>query len=114
MGSIMSQPMPSNTSRNKEDILDQAVEFLEQYFIHLKKPSSSELAQRLAEIATEIERTGTYHMSTEELHFGAKTAWRNAARCIGRIQWNKLELQDARHVRTTQEMFAALCQHISF
>jgi len=72
------------------------------------------LAQRLAKIATEIERTGTYTLTTDELHFGAKTAWRNAARCIGRIQWNKLELQDARHVKNTEEMFDALCNHIKF
>jgi nitric oxide synthase oxygenase domain/subunit len=72
------------------------------------------LAQRLAQIATEISRTGTYTLTTDELHFGVKNAWRNASRCIGRIQWNKLELQDARHVRNTKEMFEALCKHIQY
>jgi len=70
------------------------------------------LVKRLTEIETEIERTGTYTLTTDELHFGAKSAWRNAARCIGRIQWNKLELQDARHVKSTKEMFDAICKHL--
>jgi nitric-oxide synthase len=72
------------------------------------------LAQRLTEITLELERTGTYTLTTDELLFGSKTAWRNASRCIGRIQWNKLELQDARHVRNTKEMFDALCKHIDY
>jgi nitric oxide synthase oxygenase domain/subunit len=72
------------------------------------------LVQRLIEIVTEIKRTGTYTLTTDELQFGAKTAWRNTARCIGRIQWNKLELQDARHVQNTKQMFDTICKHIQF
>ena len=41
-----------------------------------------------------IEETGTYHMTTEELTFGAKTGWRNAPRCIGRIQWSNLQVSE--------------------
>ena len=125
----MAQPLSTSNVRTNEEILDQAAEFLQQYFIHMKKYSfgkkimnlskncylrsdSSDLSQRLAGIATEVERTGTYTLTTEELHFGAKTAWRNAPRCIGRIQWNKLELQDARHVTNTSQMFDTLCNHI--
>ena len=40
----------------------------------------------------EIEERGTYELELKELIFGAKNAWRNAARCIGRIQWNKLQV----------------------
>lgn len=35
---------------------------------------------------------GTYQLTETELIFGAKLAWRNAARCIGRIQWSKLQV----------------------
>lgn len=68
----------------------------------------------MAEVANEVEKTGTYTLNTDELHFGAKTAWRNAPRCIGRIQWNKLEIQDARHIKTAEEMFNCLCKHLEF
>lgn len=36
--------------------------------------------------------TGTYHLRESELVFGAKQAWRNAPRCVGRIQWGKLQV----------------------
>ncbi|KAL0174608.1 hypothetical protein M9458_030576, partial [Cirrhinus mrigala] len=46
---------------------------------------------RLEEVAKEIEATGSYQLTTKELEFGAKQAWRNAPRCIGRIQWANLQ-----------------------
>ncbi|KYO43364.1 hypothetical protein Y1Q_0007230 [Alligator mississippiensis] len=49
--------------------------------------------QRLMEVEQEIEATGTYQLLEPELIFGAKQAWRNAARCLGRIQWNKLQVR---------------------
>lgn len=36
--------------------------------------------------------TGTYQLRESELVFGAKQAWRNAPRCVGRIQWGKLQV----------------------
>lgn len=48
---------------------------------------------RWLQIEKEIEVTGAYQLSDAELNFGAKTAWRNSARCIGRIQWAKLQVQ---------------------
>ena len=47
---------------------------------------------RVAEVTASIEATGSYDLTETELIFGAKTAWRNAPRCIGRIQWNKLQV----------------------
>ena len=49
-------------------------------------------AERLEEVRKSIEETGTYKLTEPELIFGAKLAWRNAPRCIGRIQWNKLQV----------------------
>lgn len=37
---------------------------------------------------------GTYQLTETELVFGAKLAWRNATRCIGRIQWSKLQVRN--------------------
>jgi len=39
-----------------------------------------------------IKKTGTYELTFEELDFAVKQAWRNAPRCIGRIQWSNLQV----------------------
>lgn len=39
---------------------------------------------RMFEVNTEITATGTYTHTTEELELGARLAWRNSAKCIGR------------------------------
>lgn len=48
--------------------------------------------ERLDEVTKEIEATDTYQLRDTELIYGAKHAWRNAARCVGRIQWSKLQV----------------------
>lgn len=47
---------------------------------------------RWKQIEDEIETTGAYHLTETELIYGAKMAWRNSSRCIGRIQWSKLQV----------------------
>lgn len=47
---------------------------------------------RFQQVQKDIEATGTYHLTETELIYGAKLAWRNSARCIGRIQWSKLQV----------------------
>lgn len=39
-----------------------------------------------------VNKTGTYELTVDELEFGSKQAWRNAPRCIGRIQWANLQV----------------------
>ena len=51
-----------------------------------------------SEISEEIKENGTYQLTEDELTFGAKTSWRNAARCSGRSLWNSLVLRDCRYV----------------
>lgn len=48
--------------------------------------------ERLDEVNKEIETTSTYQLKDTELIYGAKHAWRNASRCVGRIQWSKLQV----------------------
>lgn len=43
-------------------------------------------------VTKEIETTGTYQLTGDELIFATKQAWRNAPRCIGRIQWSNLQV----------------------
>ena len=70
--------------------------------------------RRLTQAMIEIDERGTYNLTEKELAFGAKTAWRNAPRCIGRIQWNRLQLFDCRHVTTAKEMLDAIKRHIEY
>lgn len=49
---------------------------------------------RWESVQKEVMATSTYQLTETELVFGAKLAWRNATRCIGRIQWSKLQVRD--------------------
>uniref|UniRef100_A0A8C5JFF3 Nitric oxide synthase n=1 Tax=Junco hyemalis TaxID=40217 RepID=A0A8C5JFF3_JUNHY len=97
-----------------EDLLPQARDFLKQYYSSFKEPKIKEQLGRLEAVTKEIERTGTYHLTKDELTFAAKQAWRNAPRCIGRIQWSNLQVFDARDCKTAKEMFEHICHHIQY
>ncbi|XP_053116338.1 nitric oxide synthase, endothelial isoform X2 [Hemicordylus capensis] len=95
-------------------LLPQARAFICQYYSSIRRSDSPAHLQRLQEVEQEIAATGTYQLLETELVFGAKHAWRNAARCLGRIQWNKLQVFDARDCTSAQEMFTSLCTHINY
>lgn len=69
---------------------------------------------RLTQVHDEIGLTGTYVHTEEELAFGAKAAWRNANKCIGRLFWDTLTVFDKRHVRTPEEVVEACRDHMRF
>uniref|UniRef100_A0A8C7TLG5 Nitric oxide synthase n=1 Tax=Oncorhynchus mykiss TaxID=8022 RepID=A0A8C7TLG5_ONCMY len=96
------------------EILPQAIDLINQYYKSFKIPKSEHHLARLEEVAMEIGSTGTYSLTMDELVFGARQAWRNAPRCIGRIQWSNLQVFDARKCKTTQDMFKSLCEHLQF
>lgn len=64
------------------------------------------------EIRWEVEQTGTYRHTYEELSYGAKMAWRHSNRCIGRLFWQSLHVIDAREAVTEDEVFSYLFHHI--
>nr|XP_017206470.1 nitric oxide synthase, inducible isoform X1 [Danio rerio] len=117
-GSIMTPKSltrcPMTTLHCSDDILVQAVDFINQYYKSVKNSKIEEHLSRVEEVAMEIDATGSYQLTTKELEFGAKQAWRNAPRCIGRIQWANLQLFDARKCQTAEDMFQMLCDHIQF
>ncbi|XP_050798408.1 nitric oxide synthase, endothelial isoform X3 [Gopherus flavomarginatus] len=98
----------------KEELLPLARDFIHQYYSSIKRADSRVHMQRVQEVEQEIKATGTYQLLEPELIFGAKQAWRNAARCLGRIQWNKLQVFDARDCASVQEMFGFLCTHLQY
>nr|CAD7457127.1 unnamed protein product [Timema tahoe] len=90
LGSVMAIPGRGTIEpRPLEQVLSQARTLLEQYYVTLKQGSDS-FNDRFKQVELEVSTTGTYILTKSELLFGAKQAWRNSARCIGRIQWNKL------------------------
>ncbi|XP_031351762.1 nitric oxide synthase-like [Photinus pyralis] len=103
-----------NKVRRNDDLLQHAQDFLDQYFTSTKKANTPEHLSRIDQVKKEIEATGTYQLTETELIYGAKLAWRNSVRCIGRIQWTRLQVFDCRSVTTTSGMFYALCGHIKY
>ena len=61
---------------------------------------------------SEIDATGTYTHTLDELTFGARVAWRNSARCIGRLYWNSLRLRDMRHVESPAGVATECVEHL--
>ncbi|XP_067102023.1 nitric oxide synthase 2b, inducible [Osmerus mordax] len=105
-------PKLAPTAHN--DILPQAIDLINQYFKSKVNPKTEDHLARLETIVMETDVTGTYELTLEELSFAAKQAWRNAPRCIGRIQWSNLQVFDGRKCTTTQEMFDLLCNHLKY
>jgi nitric-oxide synthase len=87
-----------------------AEEFLEQF--HAETTPAQTLAERTVQVRREIEGTGTYEHTPDELRFGARVAWRNAARCIGRLYWHSLHVRDRRTVATPGEVAAECVEHL--
>jgi nitric-oxide synthase len=63
-------------------------------------------------VRAQIAATGTYTHTPDELVIGARLAWRNASRCIGRLYWRSLVVLDRRQTRTADEIFASLTRHL--
>ena len=69
-------------------------------------------SSRLREVEAEIESHGTYRQTFGELEQGARIAWRNSTRCVGRRYWPSLTIRDCRHLEAPEEVFAALVEHL--
>src|ERR1700748_2645312 len=67
---------------------------------------------RWAEVGRSLSKTGTYRHTEEELAFGARVAWRNHGRCIGRIYWESLEVVDCRQISEPPAMMDRMCSHM--
>jgi len=68
--------------------------------------------RRLGQIRREIAATGSYWHTPAELTFGARVAWRNSARCIGRLYWDSLRVRDRREVAGAPEIAAESVAHL--
>ncbi|MHA6797213.1 nitric oxide synthase oxygenase [Pseudonocardia bannensis] len=89
---------------------DEARTFLEQFYAETRPLIP--LDRRLRQVFRDIATTGTYRHTPEELTFGARVAWRNSARCIGRLYWNGLRVRDRRHVTAPADVAAECVEHL--
>lgn len=94
----------------ESELVEAATTFLVQF--HDETTPAQTLEGRLDEVRREIGDTGTYVHTTDELVFGARVAWRNAARCIGRLYWNSLRVRDRRTVTEPAEVAAECVEHL--
>lgn len=86
-----------------------ATEFLNLYY---KESNKSGLWERLIEVRNDIEKTGTYVHTLEEIEFGASVAWRNSNRCIGRLFWKSIKVLDCRSITNLEEVKMAVFNHL--
>jgi len=91
--------------------LADAYEFIRQYYDESSSPAVS-FEQRMAEISREVRATGSYTHTSAELAFGARVAWRNSARCIGRLYWQGLHVRDRRLIEEPADVADECFQHL--
>ncbi|QNE22772.1 nitric oxide synthase oxygenase [Kribbella qitaiheensis] len=103
-------PERSAESADIEVVRAAAREFLELF--HGESPRAERLGPRIAAVMREIELTGTYWHTAEELAFGARVAWRNNARCIGRLYWRSLQVRDLRTVSGAGDVAGSCFDHL--
>ena len=93
--------------------LDEARDWLE-LFYRETEPSISGLEARWDEIKDQVAATGTYRQTRRELQWGARVAWRQSVRCIGRARWQALAVRDARGAVTVGQIADELVEHLRF
>lgn len=75
-------------------------------------PAQGDPRRRMADIEAQVRTTGAYDHTPDELAYGARVAWRNAARCIGRLYWNNLTVRDLRHLDHPDDIARECFQHL--
>lgn len=90
---------------------EEAIAFVRRFYRENDLPDD-DAAVREREVRQSLRRTGTYTHTRDELAFGARLAWRNHARCIGRLYWKTLDVIDCRHMTEPDEMAGQLDWHL--
>lgn len=97
----------------RRSLHDEAAGFLELFAAETGR-NAAWVRSRGESVQAEIDATGVYRHTFEELEFGARVAWRNSNRCIGRLSWASLTVFDRRDVLDPDAMFGALREYLAF
>jgi len=109
--------MPSNPLAQRLRVLGpaqklaEAERFIRQFHEENALPDG-DCERRLREVRACLARTGHYDHTPDELAFGARIAWRNHGRCIGRLFWKSLVVVDRRNVTDPAEIAACCAEHL--
>ena len=95
-----------------ERLYRDAEAFVRQCYAELDR--EGEIEDRLATIEDSIAETGHYEHTSEELAHGARMAWRNSNRCIGRLFWQRLHVLDERDADDAEAVYDGLCRHLEY
>ncbi len=71
-------------------------------------------ASRLRQVRRQLQSSGRYWQTTAELEIGARLAWRNHARCVGRSHWRTLTLFDRRAAYSAAQVANACREHLAW
>ncbi len=105
-------PQAASSMTASVDVAE-ALAFIEQFYGEALAEVPDDLReQRLEAVRAGISETGTYRHTRAELTFGARVAWRNSARCIGRLYWQSLLVRDRRQVRAPADVAAECVAHL--
>lgn len=91
-------------------VLDRAEQFITLF--HQENDLGSP-ERRIRQVRREIEFSGSYWHTPAELAFGARVAWRNSSRCIGRLYWHSLRVRDRREVTAAADIAAESVTHLN-
>jgi nitric-oxide synthase len=108
VGSRRQQPAPPPGGERVDPA--EAERFIRLY--HQENPQAGPVEVRLRQVRAHIERFGTYWHTTRELVHGARVAWRNNSRCIGRLYWRSLRVRDRRGVSGADEIASECVAHL--
>jgi nitric-oxide synthase len=108
---VSSDPLRRRLRRlTRQEVVEEARAFLSAYYAEVKPTESARL--RIADATNSIRRTGHYSHTADELAYGARVAWRNHARCIGRLHWKSLEVLDCRSITDPDEIAGQVVNHM--
>ncbi len=93
------------------EIREEAVVFIKQYYRE-NNLSQESASNRIKEVLNDLKKHHFYQHTFDELEFGAKIAWRNHSRCIGRLHWKSLKVLDCRQTTDVKAITEKLIQHI--
>ena len=71
------------------------------------------LADRIAVCRAALSAGEPAPLTSAELTWAGRVAWRNHARCIGRLYWRTLSVRDERPIDTAEGMIASLLDHLA-
>ncbi len=105
----MHEPLPEY---DPDRLRAEAERFVRRCYAELGR--EEEVDSRLAEIDAEIDERGHYEHTFAELEHGARMAWRNSNRCIGRLFWHTLHVRDERGLEEPAPVHEACLDHLEY